>query len=159
MTGVKLGDRFLSVGVRDVPLVAALAGKAGLTGQARAVEADAAAAREAAAAVEREGALLDVVVAPWGAFPDADGSFDVALVRDLLPSLAEADRVSVLSETLRVLRPGGRVVVIDGSPRALFSRSTRTPTDVAALQAAGFAAVRLLASTDGLTYLEGIKRV
>src|SRR3954464_4367826 len=64
MAGVKLGDRFLSVGVRDTKLVAALAAKAGLTGRACATDADPARASSAAAAIEAEGALVEVVHAP-----------------------------------------------------------------------------------------------
>src|SRR5579871_5290645 len=40
MTGVKLGDRFLAIGLGDPRLTAALAAKAGLTGRACAVDAD-----------------------------------------------------------------------------------------------------------------------
>ena len=92
MAGVKLGDRLLAVGITDVPLIAALAMKAGLTGRAAAVDADEARCAQGGAAIEREGALVEIAHAPWNAFPyDAD-SFDVALVRDLLPTLDAATR-------------------------------------------------------------------
>jgi SAM-dependent methyltransferase len=165
MTGVKLGDRFLSVGVRDRELIAVLAAKAGLTGTACAVDADEAAVKSAAAAIEAAGALAEVTRAPWGQWPYSEGSFDVALIRDVLPALTQADRSSAVAQVLRVLRPGGRVIVIDGTGRGSFGwikggAGTR-PAAAAATQTlkdAGFAAVRVLAETDGVSYVEGIKK-
>ena len=165
MAAVKLGDRFLSVGVRDPALVAVLAAKAGLTGTACAVDADEVAVTRAAAAIEAAGALADVTRAPWGTWPYGAGSFDVALIRDVLPALTAGDRASAVAEVLRVLRPGGRVVVIDGAARGRFEwikgGSAAGPAAGMATQAlkdAGFAAVRVLAETDGVSYVEGIKR-
>jgi len=165
MAAVKLGDRFLSVGVRDRELIAVLAAKAGLTGTACAVDADDAAVTRAAAAIEAAGALADVTRAPWGTWPYGDGSFDVALIRELLPALTAADRASAVAEVLRVLRPGGRVVVIDGTARGRFEwikgGAATAPAAAMATQAlkdAGFAAVRVLAETDGVSYVEGIKK-
>jgi ubiquinone/menaquinone biosynthesis C-methylase UbiE len=174
MAAVKLGDRFLSVGVRDRGLIAALAAKAGLTGTACAVDADEAAVATAAAAIEAAGVLAEVTRAPWGTWPYGDGSFDVALIRDLLPALTPHDRSSAVSEVLRVLRPGGRALVIEGAPRggfgALLTGWRGSPTEgvsrtasayegsARALQDGGFAAVRELANRDGVLYVEVIKR-
>lgn len=175
MAAVKLGDRFLSVGVRDRDLIAVLAAKAGLTGTACAVDADETAVNEAAAAIEAAGALAEVTRAPWGMWPYDSGSFDIALIRDLLATLAPEDRSNAVSEVLRVLRPGGRVVVIEGAPRgglgALLTGwrgsaavgVSRTPLSyegsVKTLKDGGFGAVRILAEVDGVTYAEGVKRV
>lgn len=168
MAAVKLGDRFLAVGVRDPALVAILSVKAGLTGTACAVDADETAVAKAAAAIERDGALADVTRAPWGMWPYGDGSFDVALIRDLLPALTPNERSRSLWEVVRVLRPGGRAVVIEPAPRggfgAMLSRQTMdadylaTGGPVQALKDAGFAAVRVLAEVDGVSYVEGIKK-
>jgi ubiquinone/menaquinone biosynthesis C-methylase UbiE len=169
ITGIKLGNRFLSVGVRDPALIAILAVKAGLTGSACAVDADETAVGKAAAAIERDGALADVTRAPWGMWPYDDAAFDVALIRDLLPGLTPNERSRALWEVVRVLRPGGRAVVIEPAPRggfgAILSRQTMdadyltTGGPVQALKDAGFAAVRVLAEVDGVSYVEGIKRV
>ncbi|HEX9366697.1 MAG TPA: methyltransferase domain-containing protein [Vicinamibacterales bacterium] len=165
MAGVRLGNRFLAVGVRDPALVAVLAGKAGLTGTACAVDADEAAVRKAAAAIEADGALVDVTRAPWGMWPYDAGSFDVAVIRDLLPTLTSGSRANCVSEVLRVLRPGGRALVIEPAPRggfgALLNRQTIDPDyrgAVKTLQQVGFAAVRELAERDGVLYVEGIKK-
>jgi ubiquinone/menaquinone biosynthesis C-methylase UbiE len=169
MAAVKLGNRFLAVGVRDPALIAVLAAQAGLTGTACAVDDDEEAVSNAAAAIERAGALAEVVRAPWGMWPYDSGSFDVALIRDLLPTLPSYERSRALDETIRVLRPGGRAVVIEPAPRggfgAMLSRQTMdadyisTGGPVRALKDAGFAAVRVLAEVDGTSYVEGIKRV
>jgi ubiquinone/menaquinone biosynthesis C-methylase UbiE len=170
MTGVKLGDRFLAIGLGDPLLTAALAAKAGLTGRACAVDADPARVKDGAAAVEREGALVEAVHAPWSALPYEDGSFDVAVIRDVLATLPGEARTLAARAVLRALRPGGRVVVIESGGRGGFVGSllNRTPGAdpdyaaaggaVAALTRAGFAAVRQLAEHEGHVFVEGIKK-
>jgi ubiquinone/menaquinone biosynthesis C-methylase UbiE len=165
MAGVKLGNRFLAVGVRDPALITVLGGKAGLTGTACAVDADEHAVKKAAAAIEAGGVLANVIRAPWGMWPYDEASFDVAVVRDLLPTLTSDNRSRCVSEVLRVLRPGGRAVVIEPAPRggfgALLGRQAvdlkyRGPLQT--LKDEGFAAVRELAERDGVLYVEGIKK-
>jgi len=165
MAAVKLGDRFLSVGLRDIPLIAAVAAKSGLTGRACAVDADETRVAAAGEAIEREGALVEVTRAPFGMWPYDEGSFDVAVIAHLLPSLTPDVRAGCMTAVLRVLRPGGRAVVIEPAPRgglaALVGGSRAAPTyegPVNALKEGGFAAVRLLAETDGVLYVEGIRR-
>src|SRR5688500_5008504 len=117
MTAVKLGNRFLSVGLRDIALIAAVAAKSGLTGRACAVDADEARVASARDGREREGARAEVTRAPVGMWPYDESSFDVALTAHLLPTLTSDVRAQCVSETLRVLRPGGRAVVIEAAPR------------------------------------------
>jgi ubiquinone/menaquinone biosynthesis C-methylase UbiE len=154
MTGVKLGDRFLSLGVRDPKLIAALAVKQGLTGRAAAIDADATRVAEGGRALEAEGALVDVVQAPWGVLPFGDSSFDVAVARDVLSILEAGDRRSVVGEAARVLRGGGRLVVIESTKRTRVDPQTVTT----ALTEAGFAAVRVLAEAEHTLFVEGIKK-
>ena len=56
--------------------------------------------------------------------PFADGSFDLVLCRDLLHHV-DANRDQAVSEALRVLRPGGRLVVFESSGRKLLNRVFR----------------------------------
>ena len=169
MAAVKLGDRFLAVGMRDTALIAALAIKSGLTGRACAVDTDEARVKAGAAAIEREGALVEAVRAPWGMLPYDDESFDVAVVGGVLMTLSAQARALAASSVHRVLRPGGRVVVIEPAQRgglvgALVNRQQADPDyiasggAVATLTQAGFAAVRQLAEHQGQIFVEGIKK-
>jgi SAM-dependent methyltransferase len=168
MAGVKLGDRVLVLG-EDPPLLVNVAIKAGLTGRACVVVEGEERARSAREAAEREGALVEAFAAPTDRLPLDDDSFDVAIVRGLLPALSPDRRVATLREVWRVLRPGGRCLVIDPAARAglggLFSRRGQDEFYVqrggapTALQAEGFRAVRTIAERDGLAYVEGVKAV
>jgi demethylmenaquinone methyltransferase/2-methoxy-6-polyprenyl-1,4-benzoquinol methylase len=154
MAGVKLRDRFLSLGVRDPKLIAALAVKSGLTGRACAVDADPARASAGAAAIEAEGALVEVEHADWGCLRYDDGSFDVALARDVLSTLDPDQRARAAAGVFRVLRGGGRLVVVESTRRTKIDAAALT----AALAAAGFAAVRVLAEAEHTIFLEGVKK-
>ena len=154
MAGLKLGDRFLAIGVRDTKLIAALAGKAGLTGRSCAVDADAARIAGAAAAIEAEGALVEVTHAPAWTLPFDAGSFDVAVARDVLSDASPDEKTRVATSVLRVLRGGGRLLVIESTRRTRVDGSALT----AALSTAGFAAVRVLAEAEHTLFVEGIKK-
>ncbi len=168
ITGVKLGDRVLVVGLSDPQIVAALALKTGLTGRAAAIDADAAVVARAAGAVEREGALVEASQSAWDTLAFEDASFDLALVRNVLMTLTPDARRALLQQVYRVLRPGGRLVVVDGSGatglRALVRGRTVDPAYAAsggakaALGALPFSGVRLLAELGGLVFTEGVKR-
>ena len=164
MAGVKLGHRLLAVGTRDPKTVALLALKTGLTGRTCVVDDDEARLTEAASAIEREGALIEPTRAPYGMWPFDSDSFDVAVLPHMLRTLPPDGRRRCLSEVYRVLRHGGRAIVIEPARRggfgALLTRSQGDApyTDaVRDLQAAGFNAVRELAEAEGVIYAEGIK--
>lgn len=165
MAAVKLGQRLLAVGAREAKLVAALGVKAGLTGRTVVIDADAEQLAKGAEEILKEGALVETIHAPIGMWPLDAESFDVAVIPHLLPTLDREVRARCVNEVFRVLRPGGRVLVVEPARRsgfgALLQRQTadpsyKGPTDP--LQAAGFTAVRVLAETDGVVYAEGMKR-
>lgn len=167
MSGVKLGDRLLVLGCSDTALIAALAGKAGLTGRACIADESAEMTTRAAAAVEREGALVESFTAPATSLPFDRDSFDVVVLRNFLPRLEAERRPPSIREVLRVVRPGGRCIAVDDGPRGgiagLFggggaAESYRTSGGTPPLlSAAGFRGVRTLAEREGLVFVEGVR--
>jgi ubiquinone/menaquinone biosynthesis C-methylase UbiE len=170
MTGVKMGDRFVQIGCAHGGRMAAVASKVGLSGRAAVVAPDEASATRARKAAEEAGVLVEVDVAPPSGLPLADGEFDLAVVDDtagLFGTMRPEDRVAAIRELVRVLRDGGRVLVVGAVPRgglgAVLSRTQNGPPFVAsgdatrALEADGFRSVRTLAEREGLVFVEGIK--
>ena len=146
----------------------AVAVKTGLTGRAFATDSRA----DLAAAVEhtapREGALVEVATAPCAALPLEESTFDVAVVRHTWPDVTAAERLACAGEVRRVLRPGGRCVVIDvahgkGVLGIAKTGSLNPELHVASggavhvLEAAGFRAARVLATREGLVFSEAAK--
>ena len=167
MAGLKLGKNVLQVYGSDHGLITALARVVGLSGQAYA----AAKTQRDAEAFERTaadaGVLVDVKVAELAALPYDDDWFDLVVIKHVLGVLTQNDRVLCLQETLRVLRAGGRCLVVDPAMRgglgAILSRQSLDPRYLEsggaqrALKHEGFQAVRLLAERDGLRFVEGTK--
>jgi ubiquinone/menaquinone biosynthesis C-methylase UbiE len=167
MSGLKLGDRLLVVGSSDPLLTAALASKVGLTGRACLVDASEAKLTAAAAAVEQQGALVESFTAASTALPFDPEAFDVVVLRNAISASAPAERAAMMSEVMRVVRPGGRCIAIEDMPRGGWwaavtgqgSGGSRTagPAAVEQLTAGGFRGVRLLAEREGIAFVEGLK--
>ena len=167
MTGLRMGDRVLQVGAGDPGLIALLATKVGLSGQASALVNDQKAADTLEKAASARGALVDVKVAPLRTPPFAQGWFDVVVLPELIGRMRPHERVGTLQAARQVLRVGGRCLVIETAPRgglgALFSSRSVDPHyrtqggAHAALTAEGFTAVRTLAEREGLLFTEGVK--
>ena len=158
MSGVRMGERALQIGVDDGALVGAIAAKVGLSGHAAVAVGDEAAAASVRTAAEKAGALIDLQVAPLHSLPFANDSFDVIVVHaknGWLAGLDEAARQAVLREAHRVLRGGGRLIAIE-APLDV-ARGGPSGTAVEALQLAGFKATRVLAERDGYRFTEGLK--
>lgn len=163
MSGVRMGERALQIGVDESDLVGAIAAKVGLSGHAAVVVTDERRADTVREATARAGALVDVQVAPLDALPFADEAFDVVVLHaaGLRPDQAGNQCVNILRDALRVLRGGGRLVIIEGSGGFMTRlRPARidTASTLGALDAAGFLATRLLAEREGYAFLEGLKR-
>ncbi len=165
MSGVLMCERLLQIGVDDPALAGAIASKVGLSGHsaiAVTTEAAAATARDAASTA---GALTDIHVAPFDALPLADGSFDVLVLHanGVDTTLDGAGGLAMLRQAHRVLRPGGRLIVIAGGRRGLIARfggagpAGDAGTTIAALNAAGLRPARLLAEREGYRFIEGLK--
>src|SRR5688500_15415201 len=113
MTGVRMGERVLQIGLADARLASLLAAKPGLSGHAALVVPDEQMAERARVVAAEAGLLVDVHVAPVHALPIADQTFDVVIVHDaatLLAALAAPARATAMAESARVLRSGGRLI-------------------------------------------------
>jgi len=170
MTGVKLGDQLLQVGCAHGGRLGAVAAKVGLSGRAVLVAPDDASAERGRKGAAAAGVLVDIEVAPPTRLPATSDEFDLAVVDDtagLLGTMRAEDRVAAIRELARVVRPGGRVLIIGAGARgglgALLTRTQSGPPFVAsgdaikALEADGFRSARILGEREGLAFVEAIK--
>jgi ubiquinone/menaquinone biosynthesis C-methylase UbiE len=166
MTGVKLGDHIAQVGCADGPRLAAVAAKVGLSGRAIAVLPDEASAERARKGAERAGVLVDIEVAPPTKLPLEESTFDLVIIDDtggLLAGLSAEDRAGTMRECRRVLRPGGRLMIIGAVPKGglsgLFARAPSAPRfdPMPLLTSDQFRSARTLAERDGLVFVEALK--
>jgi SAM-dependent methyltransferase len=150
MSGVRMGERALQIGIDDPSLLGAIAAKVGLSGHAAVAVGDEAAAAVARSAAAKAGVLVEVHAAPLHSLPFADDSFDVIVLHaksGWLASMDDSARQPILRDAYRVLRGGGRLVAIEGG----------SGTAVEILPAAGFKAARVIADRDGYRFAEGLK--
>ncbi len=167
MSGVRMGERLLQIGMDSAVVTGLLAAKPGLSGESAMVVPDDATAVNAQRAAENAGALVNIQVHTLDALPYDQHSFDLVVVHNRdgqLAALSEGQRARALQESVRVLRPGGRVVIIDrGTPSGLSAifQSRKDPdaaaASVKALEAAGFRSVRPLGDRDGYGFVEGVR--
>jgi len=170
MTGVKMGDRVVFVGCAHGGRLAAVAARVGLSGRAVAVVPDERSAALARKGAEQAGVLVEIELAPPARMPLDDDGADLVVVDDtsgLIGNMPASERPAAIREMARVLRPGGRVVLLGAVPPSglarVMTRATPAPPFAtsaeahAALAANGFNLVRTLAERDGLAFVEGIK--
>jgi ubiquinone/menaquinone biosynthesis C-methylase UbiE len=166
MAGLKLGSRVLQLDGGDTELLTAMASVVGLSGHTCVVVQDAGDVEGVTKAAVRAGVLIEVEVANFTSLPYETETFDLVVIKDLLGQMRQNDRVLSVQQVNRVLRPGGRCLVIEPSTRgglgALFSKRTLDPhysvggAEVT-LKAEGFLGVRILADRDGTRFTEGMK--
>ena len=171
MTAVKMGDRLLMVGLDDTGTAMAIAAKVGMSGSAVHVVNDEAQGARIRAAAEKAGILVDVrVVTTLRSLPLEDDGFDLVVMhsyKGLIAGMAPYTRIRSVEECLRVLRVGGRMMVIEAEPRGGLASMIRPyPVDghysatgetIGALKSGGFRPVRILADRDGYRFVEGGK--
>jgi len=162
MVGAQPGDRVLVAGRPDPRVVAELARTTGLSGQTLiAIDTPAKAAYDAAAA--DAGVLVETLDVATGStrLPDTGVHHDVVVLHFDLAALAGDARTTLAADAMAALRPGGRVVIIEGRRQTGWfgSRPATLGTDalLAILQGAGGLAVRTLGSVDGISYFEARK--
>jgi len=165
MCGVHMGERLLQIGIDDPLLIGALAAKVGLSGHAAIAVIDDRAAEKARTAAESAGVLVDVQVTVLDSLPFPKDGFDAVVLHALtdgVPPLDGTTGLAILREAHRVLRVGGRAMILEkGQSRKTWFRSQppqpQRSTTTTALGAAGFRAARLLADRDGVNFTEGLK--
>ena len=154
MIGVRMGERVVQIGLVDLRLMTTLAAKPGLSGRSAIIVTEDRDMERAQSAAADAGVLIEARVAR-DAYPFDAGSFDVAIVHGVTDSLGEVHRV---------VREGGRVVVVEPGTRtglaALLGSGGPTisaDATIRALESAGFRAVRLLADKEGYRFIEAIR--
>ena len=166
MIDVRMGDRIAQIGCADGGRLGAVAGKVGLSGRAVALVMDDASAARAAKGAAQAGALVDVERATLTCLPVEDSGFDLVIVDETdgaVARIAPEARSTLMKEILRILRAGGRVMVVGAAPRGgigeVLSRAQQGPAFEAEawLEAEGFKAVRRLAEREHLIFVEALQ--
>lgn len=170
MAGVRMGERVIQAGIGNPRLFARMAALVGLTGRACAVVDTGTGVARLEQAAADQGVLVEVSCTPGGPWPHQDGTFDLALLdgNALVAALA-AERDARLAETVRVVRPGGRLLAVFERPRRLIERlgfepehravSPEAAALLTALAAAGCRPARVLGEREGLSFVEGFRPV
>ncbi len=164
MIGAKPAQQVLMLGAGDGRLAAAVAGITGLNGRTLVIDPAAGARASIERAAADAGVLVEFEEAPLSELPSETGTFDLVVAHQVLRR-ESIEPARTIAEAARVIRPGGRVIVIEGEkpsgwrarlqpahPPAGQADATRD-----ALSAAGLRAARILAESEGVTYLEASK--
>lgn len=165
MAGVKMGDRFAQIGCGHGGRLGAIAAKTGLSGRAAAYAPDAASAARAQKGGEQAGVLIEVETAPPSRIPSDNDSFDLAVIDETdaaIGGLADPQRAAMFREARRIVRPGGRVMLIAAGTAsglaAIFTRAPGASYDrVKALEQEHFRSARILGDREGLLFVEAVK--
>jgi ubiquinone/menaquinone biosynthesis C-methylase UbiE len=164
MVAARAGDAVAILGApghTEAALAAEIGLETGLNGRTLVIDVGAEARARVETAAAKAGALVEFEWAPVTMLPVDAGAFDVAVINRQLATLDGRNRIACCEEALRILKPNGRVVVIEGVRRpglfGLFPTKLPglPPDDVKdALTHAGAKAVRLLADVDGVVFFE-----
>lgn len=148
-------------GPAQAALAAEIGVETGLNGRTVVIDVGAEARSRVEAAAAKAGALVEFEWAPVTMLPLDPATFDVVVINHQLAALEGRNRVACCEEALRIAKPSGRVVVIEGVRRAglfalLPTRLPGLPPDEVrdALKSAGARAVRQLADVDGVVFFE-----
>lgn len=161
MIGAKAGDRVLFAGQPEPSLVGEIAHVTGLNGQTT-VACPASRRGTFEAAAGEAGALLDVLeLSPddSSVVPPGATAIDVAILAVDFSTMTLEARMTATRDCLGALRPGGRLIVIDGTRRAGLFSARATPSMpaeavVPMLTSVGAAAARALGVESAVTYYE-----
>jgi SAM-dependent methyltransferase len=128
MSAVRSGERLLQVGVDDPAHAGGIAAKVGIGGDAAMALPDSPSVARTQAALRKQG-VIDAHVG-LETLPGGSGAWDVVVIHGvggLLARRTREARNTLLRECARVLRPRGRLVVIEAGPAAGFSARLGKP--------------------------------
>jgi ubiquinone/menaquinone biosynthesis C-methylase UbiE len=162
MIGAKAGQSVIFFGSGNLPIGAEVGRITGLNGRTVLVDTGAAIGQAFERAAARAGALVEFIDASLTAVPGEASQFDVAVIIAALAARADDERLAICREAYRLIRPGGRVVIIEGRSRGGLFRGGAGPTlpeDEARslLERCGALAARRLADAEQVTYDEARK--
>jgi ubiquinone/menaquinone biosynthesis C-methylase UbiE len=166
MTSVRPGERVLQIGANDPAIVHAIANKAGITGLATIVVPNDGLAARVRGYSGEDASSTDVRIEPLDRLPFEDRAYDAVILHNTEGLLRNFDphlRQQALHEWLRVLRVGGRLIVLDaGRPTGMLGllaggRRESADATTSALQMAGFTSVRVLGDREGYRFVEGVR--
>jgi ubiquinone/menaquinone biosynthesis C-methylase UbiE len=166
MSGARMGLRVLILVADDAEMPVDVAAKVGLSGQTIAVGETPDALARVAGRGERRGVLVETAVLELP-LQYGDGTFDLAIADDRSQPAGTRTDEGLLREVFRVLRPGGRLVVLRAAPKsaAFFSRAPGPDVDAGVralaekLVTAGFRAVREIATREKTMFFEAVRSV
>ncbi len=115
VANVAVGEHVLDVGCGTGTLALAARGRVGANGSVRGVDASAEMIARAKAKSVRSGVPAAFEVAVAQSLPFADATFDVVLCSLALHHVPEDARAAALAEMRRVLKPEGRVLIVEFS--------------------------------------------
>lgn len=134
---LKPGEAVLDVGCGTGDLTLRAARRVGAEGRTAGIDASPDMIKVARRKAAKKGRDIDFRIAPIEDLPFADGEFDAALSSFMIHHLPDGLKLLGLAEVRRVLKPGGRLVVVDLKPGGgivgLFSHliGHRLPDDYA----------------------------
>lgn len=162
MVGAKSSDDVLFLGANRLDIASATGEITKLNGRTIVVDPDTSARSRIDAAARQAGGLVDFLQAPLESIPLDASTFHIIIAAPLPDWSAGGDQR--LHEARRLLRPGGRVILMFGEPRKGLLGGAKTaapqpPADdvTTHLLRAGFAGARRLAESEGVTYYEARK--
>jgi ubiquinone/menaquinone biosynthesis C-methylase UbiE len=161
VAALRSGQSVLDVGCGTGALTRLAADAVGTAGRVVGTDASAQMIATARKKTLRRASPIDFRVEPIESLPFADGEFDAVLSSLMLHHLPEHLKERGLAEVRRVLRPGGRLVVVDlsGAHGILGHFGPhKLPPDYpeqlrAKMSAAGFSSVEQVASKFGFVFL------
>jgi ubiquinone/menaquinone biosynthesis C-methylase UbiE len=113
LVNLQRGERVLDVGCGSGSLAIAAKRQVGSAGAVCGIDASVEMITRATAKAGKAGLTVGFIEAPAQALPFTDGSFDVALSTIMLHHLPRKGREQTITEMRRVLRPGGRALIVE----------------------------------------------